>query len=308
MKLIDLHCDTFYKLYNDKTARFDANDGHIDLAKLKTAGSYIQTFALFDSKELHAYDYANLLDYIDYYWNVIRENTEVNPVLRLSDLSEHKVNALLSLEDGGSIDGNIGRIQEVYDKGVRMIALSWNFENCFGYPNSTEAETMSKGLKRFGFETVEQMNELGMIVDVSHMSDGCFFDVANTSKKPFIASHSNSRSLKAHTRNLTDDMIKRLADSGGVCGINFYADFLGEDPIGRVEDMLRHIRHIRDVGGMDVLSIGSDFDGIDSEVEISDISKIALLYDALKSGGFTEEETEKIFYKNALRVFEDVLN
>ncbi len=308
MKLIDLHCDTVFKLYNQKSKRFYENEHQIDLKKLKSAGSYIQAFALFDSRDHYHYAYENLLEYIDYYHTLIEENEpHIHALESIKDVRQEKINALLTLEDGGSIGGKIERLQEVYAKGVRMAALSWNYENCFGYPNSSDEETMGKGLKKFGFEAVESMNELGMIVDVSHLSDRGFYDVVNTSKQPFVASHSNARAVADNPRNLTDDMIKRLADAGGICGVNFYAPFLGKSKISRIEDIINHIKHIHNVGGIDMIAIGTDFDGINCELEISDISKISLLYDALKKNGFSETDIEKIFYRNALRMMIEVL-
>lgn len=308
MKLIDLHCDTVFKLYNQKSKKFYENEHQVDLKKLKSAGSYIQSFALFDSRDHYHYAYENLLEYIAYYHKLIEENEQhIHALESIKDVQERKINALLTIEDGGSIGGKMERLHEVYAKGVRMTALSWNYENCFGYPNSSDAETMGKGLKKFGFEAVEAMNEMGMIVDVSHLSDRGFYDVSQTSKKPFIASHSNARAVADNPRNLTDDMIKRLADAGGVCGVNFYAPFLGKSKISRVEDIVAHIKHIAKTGGIGMIAIGTDFDGINCELEISDISKITLLYDALKKSGFSETDVEKIFYKNAMRVMGEVL-
>ncbi len=309
MKLIDLHCDTIYQLYKKDSHSLDKNDHHIDLNKLEKADSYIQVFALYDSKELNDYDFKKMQKYIAFYKELILENEEtISPIRQIADLQNGKINTLLSIEDGGSVKGDLKKLDILYQSDVRMIGLTWNHENCFGYPNSSKENDMQRGLKPFGFETVEHMNELGMIIDVSHLSDGGFYDVAKTSKVPFIASHSNARTLKNHPRNLTDDMIKILADKGGVCGINFYALFLSDQNISRVSDIVEHIKYIHKIGGIDILAIGSDFDGVDCELEISDISKIHLLIDALLKDDFTESQIEKIFYRNALRVFNEVLN
>ena len=309
MKLIDLHCDTVYKLYKKNAHMLNENDHHIDLNKLKKADSYIQVFALFDSKELNDYDFKKMQKYIAFYKELLSENGEtISPVRQITDLKDDKRNAFLSIEDGGSVKGDMHNLDILYQSDVRMIGLTWNHENCFGYPNSSKDNEMRRGLKVFGFEAVEHMNQLGMIVDVSHLSDGGFYDVAKTSKVPFIASHSNARAIKNHPRNLTDDMIEILADKGGVCGINFYALFLSDQHISLVSDIIEHIKYIYNVGGIDVLAIGSDFDGIDCKLEISDISKIHLLTDALRKNGFNESQIEKIFYGNALRVFHEVLH
>lgn len=151
------------------------------------------------------------------------------------------------------------------------------------------------------------MNKLGIVIDVSHLSDGGFLDVLRYSKKPFVASHSNSRFVTNHSRNLTDDMIKAISNKGGILGINFCSSFLGTSKIAKINDMIKHIKHIKHVGGVECISLGSDFDGIENEVEIKNIGEIQKLYDALKINGFTYNEIEKIFYKNAERIIKDIL-
>ena len=116
----------------------------------------------------------------------------------------------------------------LYDRGVRMIALTWNYENSIGFPNSADPELHASN-SPFGFEVVERMGELGMIVDVSHLSEGGFFDVAEAVKGPFAASHSCARALCGHSRNLTDRQLRVLGDHGGVCGVNFYSSFSHRD-------------------------------------------------------------------------------
>ena len=151
------------------------------------------------------------------------------------------------------------------------------------------------------------MERVGIIPDVSHLSDKGFFDVLDICKKPFIATHSNARSIKDHPRNLTDDMIRKLSEKGGIMGINFCSNFLGESEIAKLDDIVRHIDHIRNVGGIDVIALGSDFDGIGNKVEIEDIGKIELLAYKLKQNGYKESEIDKILVKNAIRLFNDVL-
>jgi membrane dipeptidase len=166
---------------------------------------------------------------------------------------------------------------------------------------------MNKGLTAFGREVVHEMNRLGMIIDVSHLSDKGFYDVAELSEAPFIASHSNSRSIKENSRNLTDEMIKLLAQKGGVTGINFFGSFLSNDNLSRVDDMVRHIKHIKSVGGIEVIALGTDFDGIEGELEIKNIGEIGILLQGLEKGGFSQEEIDKISYKNAARIIKDVM-
>lgn len=156
------------------------------------------------------------------------------------------------------------------------------------------------------------MEELGMIPDVSHLSDKGFYDVLEETKKPFVASHSDARSICGCVRNLTDDMIRRLAERGGCVGLNFYADFLEEKPEGvpnpgTMESVVRHARHIAAVGGTEVLGLGSDFDGIDTHEELPGVQSMPELWEALKKGGFTESQLDGIFCGNVLRVYRETL-
>src|SRR5699024_2775635 len=160
------------------------------------------------------------------------------------------------------------------------------------------------GLKTFGKDAIEYMNHLGMIIDVSHLSDGGFYDVAKISKKPFIASHSNSRTLSPHQRNMTDEMIKILAEKGGVMGLNFAPQFLNEDISirdSKIELMVKHLNYMKNIGGEDVIALGSDFDGIGGNLELDSSDKMYLLFDALRVDGWSERLIEKLAYKNALR-------
>ena len=147
-----------------------------------------------------------------------------------------------------------------------------------------------------------------MIIDVSHMSDECFYDVLSMTTKPFVASHSNARTITNNSRNMSDDMIIQLAKRGGVMGINFYAPFLNSRAsTSRVQDMVKHILYIKDLAGIDCIGIGTDFDGIDCKLEINHAGEMKKLEKALRKAGLTEEEVEKIFYKNVLRVYQKVL-
>ena len=219
------------------------------------------------------------------------------------------------------------------------MALSWNYSNELGFPNldSRQGEELQEavkdqaspaakqavldylntpnetdGLTETGIVFVQEMEKLGMIVDVSHMSDAGFYDVLKYTEKPFVASHSNARAICPCARNLSDDMIRRLAGRGGVMGLNFCADFLtqvlpGERNPGTIAAVVDHARHIVSVGGEECLGLGSDFDGIDTHAELTGADRIERLADALKKGGFTERQLDKIFGENVLRVYRELL-
>lgn len=314
MKFIDLHCDTISKMMAD-TNKYELkkNDFHVDLEKLKKGDCLAQTFALYvDISEIkNPYEYC--MKMADKFHEEMSKNIDLikfasNYDQIMQNQNDGLMTALLSIEEGAVLEGNIDNLQRFYDRGVRMITLSWNHENELSFPHNKE-EFREKGLKDFGIEVVHKMNDLGMIIDVSHISDKGFYDVAKLSNKPFIATHSNARQITGHSRNLTDDMLKIIADKGGVTGINFFHSFLS-NTLGiesKIEYMVEHIKHIYNVAGIDAIAIGSDFDGIESDVDIKDASEMGKLYTPLKKAGFTEEEIEKIYYKNALRVIKDVL-
>lgn len=208
----------------------------------------------------------------------------------------------------------IENLENMYNKGVRLITLTWNHENCLGYPNSENKYVMAKGLKKTGIEAVLRMNELGIIVDVSHLSDGGFYQVAELmakAKRPFIASHSNARAVTGHQRNMTDNMIRVLADNGGIMGLNLSPHFLNDiepkNGSSRIADMVRHILHIRSVGGAEVLAIGSDFDGIEGQLQVKNPPDFEMLWSALEKAGVSNRELEKIWQGNGLRVLSEVI-
>lgn len=312
MKIIDFHCDTILELMHKKdSGNLRSSNLSVDIEKMKKGDYMAQFFAMY----VHYEDAENPLEQcqamIDRFYLELEDNRDdISLVKNYNELVENesrgRLSAFLTIEEGGAIKGKIENLRNFYRLGVRLITLTWNFPNEIGYPNHNY-QYKDNGLTPFGEEVVHEMNKLGMIIDVSHMSDGGFYNVARLSEKPFVASHSNARSVKEHSRNLTDHMIKVLAEKGGVTGINFAGDFLGEDEYSRVEDMVRHLKHIKNVGGIDVLALGTDFDGIPRSLEIGNAGEMEKLDYALSKAGFTIEEIEKIFYKNAMRVIKDVL-
>ncbi|WZL74465.1 dipeptidase [Clostridiaceae bacterium 35-E11] len=312
MNIIDLHCDTILKLMEDKEKlELKQNPFSVDIEKLSKASSLAQFFALYIDLEEAKDPLEYCLEMLDkFYIEMEKNKNEIRIARNYEEMLEHykqgKISAFLTIEEGGALKGELYHLRNFYRLGVRLITLTWNYPNEIGYPNCT-AEFTNKGLTDFGKEVVCEMNRLGMMIDVSHLSDQGFYDVAKISSKPFVASHSNARTIKDHTRNLTDPMIGTLADKGGIMGINFAKEFLGEASISKVEDMIRHIQYIHNQGGIEVIALGTDFDGISPGLEIEHMGEMYKLIDALQKSGFSEEDIEKICYKNALRVIKEVL-
>lgn len=312
MKVIDLHCDTILRcMEEDERFGIAENEFCIDLKKLKQAHSLAQFFALYvDLKEFED-PFIYCMRMANKFFRELEKNKEQIKIAKnykdmIDNNEQGKLSAFLAIEEGGVLKGDINNLRSFYQLGVRLITLTWNYPNEIGFPNC-ESQYSLQGLTTFGSEVVKEMNSLGMIIDVSHLSDSGFYDVAKLSSKPFVASHSNARSLTPHCRNLSDEMIKILAGKGGVMGINFEKSFLGNEPLSRVEEMVAHIKHIKNVGGIDVIAIGTDFDGISDGLEIENIGQINKLILGLQQNNFSEAEIEKILYKNATRVIKDTL-
>ena len=311
--ILDFHCDTASEILDGRTL-YD-NNGMLSIKKMQEGGVGCQFFAIYikmSDLKTAAEGYNHLHRIYDNFIKELKLNENHIALARSAkEISavrdQGKIAAVLTLEEGEVLDNKLERLDELYGMGLRLITISWNFENCIGFPHSSEPELMKKGLKPFGMEVVKRMQELGMLVDVSHPSDGGFWDVVKLSKKPFVASHSNARSLCGHTRNMTDEMIKALADSGGVTGVNFVCKFLNADEEGTVNQMVDHVKHIKKVGGIDVLALGSDFDGTIKPCELKNCSNFPMLTDAISKAGFSDDEIEKICWKNAMRVIEETL-
>lgn len=318
MRFVDLHCDSILEIYTKKKDLADL-EGHINLEKLCRGGVLMQCFAAFiatydcaERNGIHvgAYElFCAMADIFDrqmaLYPDVLAPARSYADVVR--NRAEGKISALLTVEDAVPLEGMIERVDEMYARGVRMAALLWNYGNSLGFPNSPDAREHAKPLKPFGREAVERMNELGIIVDVSHLSEGGFWDVADISRKPFIASHSCARALCDHSRNLTDAQLRAVAEHGGIVGVNFNSGFLnGRDDYTPNADIVRHMDYIRRKVGIESVALGSDFDGIDCALELRDCAGLPSLAEAMESV-FTDDEIDLISSKNALRVLRDTV-
>jgi len=317
--MIDLHSDTLLKCALDPGYSLRCNDGHIDLERMKKGGWDTQCFAIYvPTHDAAANDNITVDPYTWYRSGVsiFKREMEANadlvaPARTVADVlcnrKEGKLSAILTVEDSVPLFGDIRRVDEFFRDGVRMMSLTWNYENSLAFPNSRDAEKMALGLKEFGLECVSRMDELGIVVDVSHLSEGGFWDVVRHGKKPFVASHSCARALCDHPRNLTDEQLRALGDKGGVVGVNFCSYFLNEgSKYTAIDDIVRHAVYMSNVAGIDAIAVGSDFDGIDSELEMADCAGGPRLVDAL-SRHFTSDEVEKICQGNAMRVLRDVI-
>ncbi|MBR0131036.1 MAG: membrane dipeptidase [Firmicutes bacterium] len=331
---IDMHCDTIMKgIFSELTGEGPADlmkmPGMVDFERLIRGNAMAQFFAVFlPSPEGWKRRGLELDD-----WTYIEKGTEifnrsvaahsdiVAPARNANDIRRNwlngKLSAVLTMEDGRAVQGKLENLKKLYDDGYRALSIIWNNENCFAYPNAWAEADMMKGLKPFGKEAVQYMQELGILVDTYHLNFGGFDDLCDILTKPFVATHSNAMALSPHKRNLDDSRLKKLAAKGGCTGLNFGPEFLNEDTYGpdkttadhnsTAARLAQHARHSVDVAGVDTVAIGTDFDGIGGNLEIPSCDKMYILEAALKKEGFTEAEIDKIGYRNVLRVMDEAV-
>ena len=309
MNYCDFHCD----------ALTQTKDKQITRQSLTEGGCLLQCFAAFVSAREERFQAVNKL--IDGFY-ALCEAEHYNPITAYEQIDPSKINALLTVEEGGALEGDIKNIDNLYERGVRMLGLTWNYPNEIGFPNFPDYEGLisgktpfsareGRGLTPFGYEVVRKMQETGMIVDAAHASDGVFFDIAAESARshtPFCVSHTGADAVLSCARNLTNAQIRTLASVGGVAGLYFCADFLSHDCSreGQRAAMLAHARTFLNEGGEDILVLGSDFDGIPPNAFLPSPAALPALYDDFVRA-FGSRIADKIFYKNALEFFKRML-
>lgn len=329
MKVADMHCDTISELFHARERGEQVsileNHLHMDLKRMQKGDYLLQNFAMFVhlGKTEDPFHYAMQL--VDLFYNELEPYSErIGIVKSWKDIEENrkagKMSAMLTLEEGGICKGDLACLRDFYRLGARMMTITWNFPNELGFPNGKD-ESVSParavpdtehGLTETGIAFVQEMERIGMIIDISHLNDAGIWDVFHYTKKPFVASHSNARALAHHPRNLTDEMIRALAERGGVAGINYYAPFLKDAdkkmPLqGLCSDMVAHMKHMKQIGGIGCIGLGSDFDGINTATEMKDCSGMQFLADEMSREGFTTGEIEAVFHDNVLRVYRELL-
>ncbi len=327
MKIVDMHCDTISVLLkdelSDKKSSLKSNDGHLDIEKMKKGDYLLQNFAMFTPLTENDPMYC-CQKMIDKYYRELELNEDaIRPVYRYDDIEKNTkdgmMSALLTLEEGAVVHDDLAILRLYHRLGVRMITLTWNYPNGIGYPNFDNNSDLDRyqkirtintkdGLTPFGIEYIKEMERLGIMIDVSHLGDAGFYDVVKYSTMPFVASHSNARSVCSVARNLTDDMILKIAQRGGVIGLNYCRDFVDDEGEGTIAGLIRHIDHIINVGGEDVLGLGSDFDGIGDRKDLKNGGEMQDLVTALKEHGYSDRTIAKITHENVLRVYREVLH
>ena len=294
----DLHCDTAYEIYKSKSG-LKKNGLHIDMEKAKKYGRYSQIFAIWsDNDKTDEENYADFFKVRSYFM----ENLAENDIILCKTGSEYEENknknrAFLAVEGGKLLSDDISRLDVLYKNDVRFLTFVWNGVCKIGGAFNSDA-----GLTDFGRQVVKRSNELGIIIDLSHSSDKTAADIFELSGRPVIATHSNSRSVFNHKRNLTDEQFSEIKKRGGIVGISLCAAHIitndDSEPVF-IRDVIKHIDYYMALGGENAVCFGCDFDGADIPGDMENISDVEKICDELKKIGYNDGLIEKIMYKNA---------
>ncbi len=308
MRYFDTHCDTITKIYDTGETLF-ANNRHLNLDRLsKVFQSPVQVFAVWTEPLYYKTALDRALKVIDYYYAEAEKNKDIfGHVNTLADLRANeksgRISGILAIEGGEPLCGSVELLRIFYRLGVRVCSLTWNYRNDLAW--GVKDSSPDHGLTEKGRAMLREMESLGIAPDVSHLSDKGFYELAEICEKPFLATHSNARTICPNPRNLTDAQIKIIAEKGGVIGLNLYPEFLGEN--ADISTVLHHAEHILNAGGENCLGMGCDFDGVDSLPKgIETVSDIHGIFETFERE-FGKEQTEKIACGNFLNFFEKLL-
>lgn len=281
--IFDAHCDTLCRIADDKF-NYYGNRGEVTREALDSYENYTQLFACFISP--------------DHRERAMERFDVLSGCFDKTDFG--RTRAILSVE-GGEMIRSLEDVDYLAMRGVKCAALTWNNSNDI----AGGADDPDKGLSLFGKRVIARMEERGIVVDVSHLNDRSFYDVISVSHNMVVATHSDSRYVCGHRRNLTDEMMKLIAETGGSAGINIYPLFLNGTEKADIEDIMCHIEHWADIGVIDAVGIGSDFDGTDGLLPdgISGASDMWKIFDLMSKRGFSESEIEGVSHGNFERVF-----
>jgi len=309
--VFDFHCDTALAMLGESmngSGSFASNSGHIDLDRASTLAGYAQCFACFTT---------SIPEVMNHVSPIVVFERELATIQREVDKNSHRIaiayspkeieenqkkgmmSAVLTLEGTAGIDYNPELLEDLHMIGFRVVSLGWNEKNPLTGSNVTGG-----GLTDLGQEFVKEAQRLGMLVDVSHISDEGFWDIMKITNAPIIATHSNSRHMCNHSRNLTDDMFKAIVETGGVAGYNMCDEFTGENPT--IDTVCDHIFHFMDLNPTaSGIALGGDLDGINRGPEgfegVQDWPKLSA---RLLERGLDEQTVRNIFWHNAIGVME----
>ena len=307
MKLFDLHCDTISRCREKSLPLRNNQELSISLEKAQGYQNWAQVFAICVPEAYKKNNpYSQFIAQRDFFALQIEKNADCAVFVRskedfLEAEQTGKCAAFLGIEGALVLEGRPERIGEVKQMGVRVITLTWNFRNEIACGIGEERDT---GMTKIGVQCVQEMAKQGIVIDVSHLSVRSFDDLLQATDVPFIASHSNLKRLCGHRRNLSDEQFREIVRRKGLVGVNFYPEFLENDSSkASIDSIIKHIETMLELGGEEVVAIGSDFDGASMPSDLQHIGDVEKLYERLLQRGYSEELVQNLFYNNARRVF-----
>jgi membrane dipeptidase len=304
--VVDLHSDVILDVASGKRdIAVRGTTGHVDLPRLREGGMDVQVFAMFVHPRYAGKGFQRVSELLDAFDTLTRAQRTLAPATTVEAIQQAvragRIAAVLSVENGSAIDGDVANLDRLYARGVRILGLTWNQSNDLA---DGALEDTHGGLTPLGRRALARMADLRMVIDVSHLSERAFWSVLEATTGPVIATHSNASALTPHRRNLTDDQLRALARRGGVVGVNYYPAFTGGSTIGHILD---HLDYLVRIMGPDHVALGSDFDGFSQTIRgLEDVSKLPALTAGLLARGHTPDDVRKILGGNALRVFRTV--
>lgn len=309
-RIFDLHCDTLSEIYKCKETIY-SNTKAVSIDKFEPFEKKAQIFAVWsDSEKSEDETYVSFQHTVTEFKTQLEQYKEhIELCTSAEDLERTqesgKLAAILAVEDAKLLGGDLSRLERLYESGVRVLTLGWKGHSCVCGSYDTD-----DGLTEFGFDVLKECENLGITVDVSHLSEKGFWDVAGKAQKPFIASHSNSHILCNHRRNITDIQLRTIASAGGICGVSLVGKHLSKrlpdekitDPSETIEAVCSHIEHFSSIAPENIC-LGLDLDGTEPLAGLESIDKIPMLFEALTNRGMDEKAARNIFYNNAYNFF-----
>lgn len=304
----DAHCDTISCCTWDGRSLRE-NRGHLDLLRLKEYRKAAQFFAIYHNLAKAPADgmFAVCQRQREVFMRELERNVDLAAACRTAEEvrranAEGRVAAILSCEGAELLNCDPEKLDWARDAGIRAVNLTWNHANFLCGSHMSEAE---RGLNDLGRAFVKRAQENDILIDVSHCSDAAFWDLIDVTQKPVIATHSDSRAVCGHTRNLTDDMFRAIVETGGFVGVNFYTAFVSSADDASMDDVLRHFDRFLELGGAKHIGLGADLDGCEALAGgMCGVQDLPMLWEALRCHGYDETLLEDIFYNNLLRVLE----
>jgi membrane dipeptidase len=297
LSLFDLHCDTAFRMLTEKQP-LERNTFAVSLEKSEGFAQYIQVMALWIDRRLT--DDEGWSSFWSMLKNLQNDPASLNERAHLTTFCPErsgKPSLLLSLEDARILGGDLSRVEQLYEAGIRILTPLWAGVTCIGGAHNTQ-----EGLTPFGRQALSRAISLGMIPDLSHASVESakeILSIAEELHSPVIASHSNAYTICPVSRNLRDGQIRELLRLGGLIGLNFYTGFLKKDASATAASVFEHIDHFLTLGAEQSLALGGDMDGCDLPKDLPDLSALPALAEQMLSHNYSEQLVRAIFFENA---------